>query len=110
MKTDLEKLAQKITAGVRSAGSVRIWGINLSRPGDFVYGLEGASTTGGTLRIALKLGADQVSPVIELDAPAGASIADGNLTIKSAAAVRLDGKAKKPTPEAAGDPALFIGD
>ena len=26
------------------------------------------------------------------------------------AAVRLDGKEKKPTPEAAGDPALFVGD
>ena len=111
MKTDVQKLAQQIKAGLRSAGSVRIWGINLSRPGDFVYELQAARVVGaGTLRLSLKLGTDQVSPVVEVDAPSGASLANGNLTIQAASAVRLDGKEKKATPEAAGDPALFIGD
>lgn len=107
MPSALESLAHKIKSGVRSAGTLRIWGINSSRPGDMVYQLASASNTNnGVLRLQLAL--ESSSPVVEIDAPTGVKIADGNLSIAGAAAIRFDGEDK---PERAGArEALFLGD
>ncbi len=111
MAIELEKLARKMMDAVQSAGTVRLWGVNLSRPGDFVYRVASATVSGGhTLRLELALGPEEKSAAIEIDSPTGAKVAGGNLTIQGAAAIRLDGKEKKQTPEGAGAPALFVGD
>jgi len=109
MASKLDAVVRKIRSGVASAGRVRIWGVNVSRPGDTVYQVAGASLTDDrVLRIHLHVDVERTSPIIEIDEPAGVLIADGNLTIASAAAIRWDGELQPLQPGA--KEALFLGD
>ncbi len=55
MASTLESIARKIKVSVRSAGTLRIWGINTSRPGDMVYQLTSTSVTNDrVLRLELR--------------------------------------------------------
>lgn len=108
MASKLEGIARKIKSGVRSAGTLKIWGVNVSRSGDTVYQVAGASVTDDrVLRLHLHIDVENASPIVELDSPSAVTIEDGNLRIAKAVAVRLDG-VEKPVQPGAAD-ALFLG-
>lgn len=109
MASKLDAVVRKIKSSVTSAGRVRIWGVNISRPGDTVYQVAGASLTDDrVLRIHLHVDVERTSPILEIDDPTGVQVADGNLTIAGATAVRWDGELQPQQPGA--KEALFLGD
>lgn len=106
-KPMLESVVRKIKSSVSSAGRLRIWGVDLSRPGEIVYQVADASLTDDrVLRILLRL--DTTSPILEIEDPSGVEVEVGNLTIASASAVRWDGEVQPRQPGA--KEALFLGD
>ena len=89
---------------------MRLWGVNLHRPGDIVYQVAGATVTDDRiLRVHLYLDLDGTAPLLELEGPVGVKIDGGNLTVQGATAVRWNGAARAAVGVSKG-PAVFLGD